>query len=116
MASAEPLFEAKKDAWFDLDLEDAKVHLRKRPFVRRGEIANWLTSEAFDLREARSAEAEAALTKARALTQQGRPSRKKLDAVDQALRKVLPDVDPFWLQWTYFREQHHRSRRREDGK
>lgn len=116
MASAEPLFEAKKDAWFDLDLEDAKVHLRKRPFVRRGEIANWLTSEAFDLREARSAEAETALTKARALTQKGRPSREELDAVDQALRKVLPDVDPFWLQWTYFREQHHGSRRREDGK
>ncbi len=67
LASVEPLFDAEKDAWFDLDLEDHKVELRKRTYVRLGEVGNWLTSEAFDLQEPRSLDGERAVRAARAL-------------------------------------------------
>ena len=67
LASVEPLFDAEKDAWFDLDLVGRSVELRKRPYVRLGEIGNWLTSEAFDLLEPRSLDGERAMRKALAL-------------------------------------------------
>ncbi|HYO55580.1 AAA family ATPase [Archangium sp.] len=70
LASVEPLVDVKKDAWFDLDLEEARVVLRKRQFVRRGEVSNWLTSEAFNLKKARSLEAESAIETALALLRQ----------------------------------------------
>jgi hypothetical protein len=47
LASAEPSFDAQKDAWFDLDLEGKEVVLHQRDFVRLGEVSNWLTSEAW---------------------------------------------------------------------
>ncbi len=45
MASAETLFDGKKDAWFDLEITDGKVTLTKRPFIRMGNVTNWLTSK-----------------------------------------------------------------------
>jgi AAA domain, putative AbiEii toxin, Type IV TA system len=49
LASAEPFFDAERDAWFDLDLDrkSSCVELRRRTFVRHGDVSNWLTSEAF---------------------------------------------------------------------
>lgn len=43
----EPVFDAKKDAWFDLDLENNEVVLRQRPFEPMGDASSWLTSIAF---------------------------------------------------------------------
>lgn len=106
LASAEPIFDAARDAWFDLDFEDGRVVLRKRPFVRRGEVSNWLTSEAFDLKSARSLEAEAAIEEALALLRtQPAPSWRAVEAVDRKLREAaLPDIDPFWVRWGRFVE------------
>jgi hypothetical protein len=67
LASLEPLFDTDEDAWFDLDFKDGTVELRKCPFVRRGEVGNWLTSAAFDLAEPYSLEAERAIRAALAL-------------------------------------------------
>ena len=65
MASAEPTFDLEQDAWFDLDLHHTnhgeRVQLEKRDLVRHGDVSNWLTSEAFDLKEARSIEGEKAV-------------------------------------------------------
>jgi predicted ATPase len=47
MASVEPLFQAERDAWFDLDLERQRVVLRQRDFEKHGDAAGWLISEAF---------------------------------------------------------------------
>ncbi|KFA89747.1 AAA family ATPase [Archangium violaceum] len=112
LASAEPLFDANKDAWFDLDLEkghgEPVVTLRRRDFVRRGDVSNWLTSEAFDLKSARSLEAEAAIEQARALLRrtQPPPTLKEAKAVDAELRKAaLSDIDPFWVRWGNFMEE-----------
>lgn len=106
LASAEPFFDDARDAWFDLDLEGREVKLRRRQFVRRGEIGNWLTSEAFDLAEPRSLEGEQAVRAAESLMNQANPSGQALAEVDRQLRAAgLPDIDPFWIRWGYFRER-----------
>lgn len=107
LASAEPAFDDHTDAWFDLDLVNkgkrARVELNKRDFVRRGDVSNWLTSEAFDLREPRSLEAEEAILKAIEIVQAQSATPSEIRAVDRALKRSLSDVDRFWLRWTEFR-------------
>ena len=106
LASAEPLFGVDQDAWFDLDLEQGSVFLRKRPFVRHGEVGNWLTSEAFDLKEPRSQEAEDAIGEAQLILDGRVHSDDVVAAVDKKLNTAgLPDIDPFWVRWGYFVEQ-----------
>ena len=107
MASAEPMFEPQKDAWFDLDLDGKTggVALEKRTFVRRGTAGRWLTSQAFDLpSEGRSIEAERAIARAERVLDrhrgQGSVDAAEVDAVDRALRAALPDVDRFWIRWS----------------
>lgn len=104
LASVEPLFDSNQDAWFDLDFEINKVVLRKRPFVRRGEVGNWLTSEAFDLGEPRSIEAEVAMREALSLCRQANPEDADLERVDSLLQSALGDTDRFWVRWTAFRD------------
>ena len=107
LASAEPFFNERTDAWLDLDLDSSTstVGLEQRHFVRRGTAGRWLTSQAFDLRsEGRSLEAERAIEEAEAFLrelhrrEQFEPSR--LDSVDEALRQTLPDIDRFWIRWS----------------
>lgn len=107
LASAEPMFDSAQDAWFDLDLDRGAscVQLRRREFVRHGDASNWLTSEAFDLKSARSLEAESAIEKARALLREAHPAPERARAVDEELRRAgLPDIDPFWVRWGKFME------------
>jgi hypothetical protein len=107
LASAEPFFDPAQDAWFDLDLVQNQVVLNKRPFTSHGDLANWLTSNAFDFKQARSQEAEDAIELALALLREREPSREAITAADQALRAArLPDIDPFWVRWGQFREAH----------
>lgn len=107
-ASLEPLFDPEQDAWFDLDLETGAVPpavvLRKRPFFRQGDASSWLTSPAFDLKEARSLEAEKAIADAYALLR-GEVSRDRLAEIDAALRATMPGQDPFWIRWSAFVER-----------
>jgi len=106
LASAEPLFDAKTDAWFDLDREGdpPEVRLRRRKFVRHGDVSAWLESEAFDLRSARSLKAERVLERAaRALSDESfdRDAARK---IGDDLRSVLGETDPFWMRWRYVGE------------
>lgn len=108
LASVEPIFDAKRDSWFDLDLEQTHVILRKREYFRRGEIDNWLTSPAFDLKEPRgSIEAEEAVQEALALVRQRLPKKADIDRVDQLLRSALGDTDRFWVRWASFRDTYN---------
>ena len=110
LASAEPLFDPAKDAWFDLDLASGPkgrplVQLQQRPFVRRGTAGRWLTSPAFDLAsEGRSIEAEGAIAAAEELLDRYRATgiwqRAEVEAVDKRLREVLSDIDRFWVRWS----------------
>ncbi len=110
LASLEPHFDAEKDAWFDLDLEQpeegaAEVVLRRRPFLRRGDVSNWLTSEAFDLRQARSVEAERVLEEAAVALSDENFDALAAQALDAKLREVLGDIDPFWSRWRFVGEK-----------
>lgn len=106
LASLEPFFDSDADAWFDLDLEERRVILRKRPYVRQGEVGNWLVSDAFDLKEPRSIEGERAVAEAERLMQEEAPSKNEIEAADEALRVAgLPDIDTFWVRWRYFRDR-----------
>jgi hypothetical protein len=106
LASAEPFFDANDDAWFDLDLEGGDVVLRKRPFVRHGEVGNWLASEAFDLREPRSLEGEQAVLAAHEVMRRADATDADVAAADHSLRAAgLPDIDTFWVRWGYFRDR-----------
>jgi hypothetical protein len=105
LASAEPFFQEAQDAWLDLDLDRSSglVELRRRPFVHHGDVSNWLTSEAFDLKDARSREAEDAIERARALLRADQPTLAQARVVDDALRAAgLSGIDPFWVRWSAF--------------
>ncbi|HEX4417781.1 MAG TPA: ATP-binding protein [Kofleriaceae bacterium] len=108
MASAEPLFDGKTDAWFDLDLNKKAhvVELRKRPFVRHGDASRWLTSDAFDLEEARSIPAEEAIREAKAFAKRAKRPLDDAKAIDAKLRAAgLSDIDPFWVRWSYMMDE-----------
>jgi hypothetical protein len=108
LASAEPWFDAKQDAWFDLDLvrngKSAMVELRRREFIRLGDVSNWLTSDAFDLESSRSREAEAAIQRAMAALREPKTSGPLLHEIDQDLKATLPEIDPFWVRWRAWRD------------
>ena len=105
MASAEPHFDSKQDAWFDMDLdrESGLVELRNRPFIRMGDASNWLMSEAFDLPQAISPEAESAILAALELFRESNPHGQRIQEVDKDLRATLGELDPFWDKWSRFR-------------
>lgn len=109
MASVEPIFDAGKDAWFDLDFESAgnqnAVVLRQRTFVRQGGAGNWLTSEAFDLQSSRSIEAEQAIERAAVAMSSDNFSKAQAQKIHSDLLKVLGDTDPFWMRWRFVGEK-----------
>lgn len=116
LASAEPIFDPGTDAWFDLDLETSRrgafAQLRKREFVRRGDASAWLRSEAFDLKEAGSLEAEQAISQALALAVAAKPSKQEIDRIDQMLRETLGSTDRFWARWEELKRSLDRPARR----
>lgn len=104
MASVEPLFDERKDAWFDLDLEQGQVMLRKRPFVPMGDVSSWLTSEAFDLKSARATPNETLIQRAADLLDKPGATRDELDAMEKKLVKALNPTDDFLFNWRYIRK------------
>jgi hypothetical protein len=105
MASVEPWFNGNVDAWFDLDLVRNNVELTRRQFVRQGDVRNWLTSEAFDMKSAYSAEAEQALEEAALALSDEHLSKEEALALEKRLRAVLSDIDPFWMRWQFVAEK-----------
>ncbi|MBQ6657253.1 MAG: AAA family ATPase [Ottowia sp.] len=105
MASVEPLFDPEKDAWFDLDLlrdsQVAKVALNKRDFIKQGDASNWLASEAFDLPSGYSLPAEEALNEAAKAMSAESFDAAQAKALEERLRGVLSDIDPFWIRWRF---------------
>ena len=110
LASVEPFFDDDLDAWFDLDFVadekgNTQIELTRRPFVRRGDVSNWLTSEAFDLPSARSLEAEKTLKDAAIALGDETFDVRKARQLDAELRQVLGDTDPFWMRWRFVAEK-----------
>jgi hypothetical protein len=110
VASLEPYFDADKDDLFLLQQTDKAISLTGGHFAKQGDVINWLVSDTFGLRQARSLEAERAIEAAEAWMRQdldGLPDDLRTEeAIDQDLRRVLPGHDPFWPRWVVWaREQ-----------
>jgi SpoVK/Ycf46/Vps4 family AAA+-type ATPase len=110
MASVEPDFDALTDSWFDFDFVmdekgPARVELTKRLFERRGDVSNWLTSEAFDLETPRSLQAEDVLKEAAIALSDESFDADMARLLDARLRSVLGDTDPFWMRWRFVAEK-----------
>jgi predicted ATPase len=106
MASAETIFDAETDSLVHLDLSDAgEVSLREIEFVKFGDVSSWLTSPIFELKHARSKEAEDAIEEAKALQMQTNPSVEEVRKVSARLVKFLAQDDKFWPRWLFFAEK-----------
>ena len=66
LASVEPHFDEDRDRLFHLDFRDGRVQLDIVPWAAQGDALNWLVSDVFGLRQARSIEAECAIEAAQA--------------------------------------------------
>ncbi len=129
MASMEPRFDAERDKVFHLDLirqvreADSRngaalspdsvggtlggeVALEELDFVRHGPVDSWLMSEVFEMRHARSLEAEQAIEDAKKLQMQDKVTTEEVRDVTERLVKYLAGDDKFWPRWTFFAEQH----------
>ena len=105
LASAEPYFKEELDKLFLFELLGSEVTLNEIPWVKQGDVVGWLTSEIFDLKQARSREGEAAIGAAQAWAI-GDPdyvypdNLQTLAQIQAELEQVIPGHDPFWIGWT----------------
>jgi len=103
LASLEPIFDPEQDDLVHLDLRDGRVEVRSGMWAKQGDAVSWLTSEVFNLEQARSREAERAVEAAEALMRGEKASLpaglQTRQAIDQELRRLLPPHDPFWPRW-----------------
>lgn len=107
MASAEPFFDDNIDKLFHLELSaKGEVSFRNLEFIRYGTISSWLTSEVFQLRHARSAEAESAIERAKALQKRKNVTKPEIQEVTAELQKYLSSTDEFWPRWVSYAEQY----------
>lgn len=101
LASLEPSFDKSKDDLIHLKLDQGKVTLEQGMWEKQGDVTNWLVSEVFDLRQARSIQAERAIEDAEQLMRGEGGSRAE---VNRRLLALLPDHDPFWPRWIVYGE------------
>jgi AAA domain, putative AbiEii toxin, Type IV TA system len=103
LASMEPVFDPNRDSLWKFDLVEAEgrqeVVLAKDRWHRRGDASAWLESDVFDLRTARSEEADNAMDDARKFMTDDKPDKQTFDRIYLALRQSLPGMDPFWIEW-----------------
>jgi hypothetical protein len=106
LASIEPQFDEDRDSLFLFELEEKTRHvtLRTLPWAKQGDADAWLTSEVFDMKQARSKEAEEAIEAAKAFIRKDRaslpPGLKTRDQIDRRLHELLGGQDPFLIRWS----------------
>jgi hypothetical protein len=103
LASIETIFSEDYDRLFHLYLDNEKsVVLHSLDYIKRGTIDEWLTSDVFELKQARSREGEKAMEEAKQLLARSTSSVEEIRAVDELLRVTLPAEDLFWARWLHF--------------
>ena len=109
LASVEPHFDEDRDRLFHLDICDSRVELDIIPWAAQGDVLNWLVSDVFGLRQARSVEAECAIEAAQAFmrgdAQQNPDNLREAEAIHRELQRVLAGHDPFWPRWVVWTER-----------
>jgi hypothetical protein len=109
-ASVETKFEKSLDRLFTFDLEGSTVSAREIPWAKQGDVVNWLVSDSFGLRQARSKDAEEAIETAEKWMREDYENLTKgmqtEGEIHQELLRVLADHDTFWPRWIVGREAH----------
>jgi hypothetical protein len=107
MASAEPVFDEGIDSLYHFEINDVgDVSLNEINFTRFGDISSWLTSPIFELKHARSKEAEIAIEAAKELQKNKNVSSTDVKEVSVQLIKYLGSDDKFWPRWISFAEKY----------
>jgi hypothetical protein len=107
MASAEPIFDIERDSLVHLELsKKGDVTLDEIDFIKYGDVSSWLTSPIFELKHARSSEAEKWIEQAKTLQIQKSPLPEKVKEVSMQLIKCLGADDKFWPRWIAFAEKY----------
>jgi hypothetical protein len=103
LASVEPEFDEGRDNLIHLILDGSKVRVENQLWAKQGDAVNWLVSETFGLRQARSRDAERAIEAAEAWMRGDRTALPadlaSPDAIHAELARLLPGHDPFWPRW-----------------
>jgi hypothetical protein len=99
LASLEPHFDDARDALFHFDVHGKDVTVEKLPWRTRGDASAWLTSEVFELGEARSREAEDAIRTAKEAMRDPSLPIEEVRRIHHELHALLKDTDPFWPRW-----------------
>jgi hypothetical protein len=114
LASLEPRFDREQDRIIHFDIRNDKVFIDRSEFAQQGDATNWLVSEFFGLRQARSKEAEDAIEAAEAWMRGERQilpaDLSTQDKIDQRLRATVPGHDPFWPRWIVHAPAQRRTR------
>ena len=109
LASVEPHFDENCDRLFHLDIRDGRVQLDIVPWAAQGDVLNWLVSEVFGLRQARSVEAERAIEAAQAFMRgdalQNPENLRRPEQIHRELERVLAGHDLFWPRWVVWTER-----------
>ncbi|MCP5054189.1 MAG: AAA family ATPase [bacterium] len=105
LASLETRFDEDTDKLFHLELDNDQILLKEEPYMKRGRVDHWFTSEVFGLIHARSYEAEVAIQEAESLLLKDNPTKKEVLEVHKKLIRSLGDFDTFWSSWLYFAEK-----------
>jgi len=99
LASLESHWKEGHDRLFTLDLRSGngsapQPELRQIPWRTRGDVNSWLTSEIFDLGQARSREAEEVIDRARKIMRRPGQDPAAITELVQELARYLPETDP----------------------
>ncbi|MCF0056854.1 hypothetical protein [Dyadobacter sp. CY356] len=62
-------------------------------------------SDLFDLKQARSIEAEIAIEDAKLIQKNNEPSKVDILSISKRLNNLLAPHDSFWIRWNYFAEK-----------
>lgn len=107
LASCEPVFDQSRDKLFHLDSKmNGSVSFCEMPFTVQGSIESWLTSELFQLKQARSLQAENAISSALDLQDSKTVSKDVIMALTKELADSLSENDEFWPRWVLFAAKH----------
>ncbi|WP_437831489.1 AAA family ATPase [Sorangium sp. So ce1153] len=114
LASLEPLFDPQQDDLLHLEVQGGRVELRSGMWAKQGDADAWLTSDVFNLEQARSRPAEIAIEAAEAFMRGDREALSEglrtREQIDEELRRLLPAHDPFWARWLVSRSPRGRRR------
>lgn len=117
LASAEPDFNVERDAIFNIQLREGQAHIDSELWAKQGDVVNWLVSDAFGLKQARSVEAEDAIEAAEAWMRGDKvrlPERLSNEIeINKELIRVLPGSDEFWPRWVVWVEAEAMKKRLE---